>query len=121
MFIEFLDKTTATSLSGTGANGRFDTDADTNAIRDWVKKGQGPQYLNYAAQDESLLLVWDDSKNTDLPPEITVVADFIDPDIVHVFMNGIPMAEVNGDPNLTIDDIALIPLSAAQVVGLTPC
>jgi hypothetical protein len=121
MFLEFLDKSSATDLSGLSSKGRIDPMADISKIEEWIKKGKGPEHLNYDYASENLLLIWDDTQPNSKQPEINVISDFIDPDIVHVFMNGISMAEVKGDPYLSPDDITLIPLSAAQIVGLTPC
>ena len=93
---------------------------DPIALGDWIKEAQGVETMTYEPKTDCLLLVWDDGSLGAVEPDVSVVADFIDPDIVHVFMNGIPVAEVNGDPDLTVADVTLVPLSVAGLVGLSP-
>ena len=86
----------------------------------WMDHGPNVEILDYSASEESLFLVWDDSVPDTTAPEVSVVPDFVNPDIVHIFIDGFAIAEVNGDPDLSARDVAVLPLSAALLIGLTP-
>jgi len=74
--------------------------------------------MDYTAEDDSILLVCDDSIETSTEPQITVSADPDTPDQTLVLLNRIVVASVNGG-DLLPSDIALVPLSSATLLGLT--
>ena len=120
MFYQSVDKSAATDVFKTANRGRFDRQADPARIGHWLRNGQNPESISHNHRTETLCLVWDDSVAPQTPPTVNVVSDFVDPDIVHVFCNGAPMAEIKGAPELRASDVALIPLSLANAAGLTP-
>ena len=87
---------------------------------DWITQAETPEIIDYTARDEQLVLVWDDMTEGAAEPEVAVSADPDDPDVVHVEMNGAPLAEIHGEPGLTLADIALVALSSALIAGLKP-
>ncbi|WP_227269970.1 hypothetical protein [Roseobacter weihaiensis] len=89
-------------------------------LSDWIMEGQTAEVLDYDAREDSLLLVWDDMSNATAEPEVDVAHDPYDEEVMHVVMNGKSVAEIYGDPNLSVADVALIPLSAALLIGLEP-
>ena len=73
--------------------------------------------MDYHAQDDSLLFVWDDSDATGAEPPLSILPDPDHPNQTLVLLDDIIVARVAGD-SVTLDDIALIPLSAAFDLGL---
>jgi hypothetical protein len=96
------------------------TKQEQSPLHHWMEHGPNVEILDYSASEDSLFLVWDDSVPDTTAPEVSVVPDFVNPDIVHIFIEGFAIAEVNGDPDLSARDVAVLPLSAALLIGLTP-
>ena len=92
--------------------------ADEIVLGDWLTSGEAAQIMDYTAEDDSILLVWDDSIETSTEPQITVSADPDTPDQTLVLLDGIVVASANGG-DLLPSDIALVPLSSATLLGLT--
>jgi hypothetical protein len=90
------------------------------ALGDWIMRGAPAEVLDYQHTSESLMLVWDDLEADAKEPEVSVGSDPFDEEVKHVLMNGKSVAEVYGDPNLTVADLTVIPLSSALIVGLEP-
>jgi Ca2+-binding RTX toxin-like protein len=93
--------------------------ADQIVLGDWLASGEAVQILDYSAADDSLVLVWDDSSASNSEPQVTLAADPDSFDQTLVLMDGTIVAMVNGS-DLVPGDIALIPLSTASLVGLSP-
>lgn len=91
--------------------------ADEIVLGDWLASGEAAQIMDFEENDDSLVLVWDDSDDDGAEPEITVESDPNDLTQSLVVMNGTVVASVNGT-TLLPGDIALIPLSTAAQVGL---
>jgi hypothetical protein len=92
----------------------------TQALGDWITQGAPSEVLDYQRTEDSLMLVWDDLETDAQEPDVAVESDPFDEDVKHVLMNGKSVAEVYGDPNLTVADLTVIPLSSALIVGLEP-
>ena len=93
--------------------------ADEIVLGDWLGAGEAAEILDYSAEDDSLVLVWDDGSANSEEPSITLSLDTDEYDAAQtIFMlDGAVVAMVNGTA-LTVADIALIPLSTATQVGL---
>ncbi|MEP3020854.1 MAG: calcium-binding protein [Sulfitobacter sp.] len=90
---------------------------DQIALGDWIGQGGAAQITDYHAEDDSLLFVWDDSSATGAEPPLSILPDPDDAGQTLVLLDDIIVARVVGD-SVTMDDIALIPLSAAFDLGL---
>jgi hypothetical protein len=86
-------------------------------LGDWLASGESAQIMDYVAEEDNLVLVWDDSAADSIEPQITVTSDPDTADQTLIWMDGTIVATVNGS-NLMPSDIALIPLSTATQVGL---
>lgn len=105
-------------LTGSGDIVTAGEGADEIVLGDWLTSGEAAQIMDYAAEDDSLVLVWDDSSDTSVEPQITLG---VDPDVDNqtlVMLDGTLVATVNGN-TLLPSDIALVPLSSATQLGLT--
>lgn len=91
--------------------------ADEIVLGDWLASGEAAQIMDYDPEDDSLVLIWDDSVANSTEPQITVTSDPDEDDQTLVWMGGTIVATVNGS-DLAPSDIALIPLSTATQVGL---
>ncbi|MFG6512844.1 calcium-binding protein [Sulfitobacter sp. 1A15333] len=90
---------------------------DQIALGDWIGQGGAAQITDYHAADDSLLFVWDDSSAGGAEPPLSILPDPEDAGQTLVLLDDIIVARVAGD-SITLDDIALIPLSAAFDLGL---
>lgn len=95
-------------------------DQATETLGDWIMRGAPSEVLDYQHTRESLMLVWDDLETDAKEPEVAVESDPFDEEVKHVLMNGKSVAEIYGDPNMTVADVTVIPLSSALIVGLEP-
>lgn len=91
--------------------------ADQIVLGDWITAGNAAQILDYAATDDNIVLIWDDSISDSAEPQVTLEVDSEGVDQTLVLMDGEVVAMVNGT-DLIPADIALIPLSTATSVGL---
>ena len=89
---------------------------DRIALGDWIGSGGAAQITDYHAQDDSLLFVWDDSAAAGAEPPLAILPDPDLPGQSLVMLDDIIVARVAGD-SVALDDIALIPLSAAFNLG----
>lgn len=121
MYMGKLDKSGSKRLSPSRYTGTIDKAACDPELTLWLREERGPDVMDYHHAQDCLLLVWDDTQGAVSPPRISIVADFIDSDIVHVLLDGVAKAEIKGDPYLSAEDVTLMPLSAAMVIGLAPC
>lgn len=87
---------------------------------DWISQAHGPEVIDYEAEKENILVVWDDTSLEAQEPSLSVSPDPDDPEVMQVNMNGKPLADVYGDPQLSVADLVLMPLSSALMVGLSP-
>lgn len=104
-------------LAGSGDIVTAGDGADEIVLGDWLASGEAATIMDYVAEDDNLVLVWDDSMADSFEPEITLS---VDPDIADqtlIWMDGSLVATVNSS-DLLPGDIALIPLSTATQVGL---
>jgi hypothetical protein len=92
--------------------------ADEIVLGDWLVSGDAAQIVDYTADDDSIVLIWDDSVANSDEPEINVKNDPETDNQSLVLVNGAIVATVNGN-DLVTSDVALIPLSTATQVGLT--
>ncbi len=90
---------------------------DTIVTGDWITEGHATDISDFNADDDNILLVYDDE---DPEPEITLQADPDETGTTHVLMNGIAVASVGNGSEISIDDIAVMPLSMAQSSGMLP-
>ncbi len=91
---------------------------DEIVLGDWLSSGDAAQIMNYAAEDDSIVLVWDDSSSASVEPQITLNTEPNVDDQTLVMLNGTLVATVNGT-DLLPSDIALVLLSSATQLGLT--
>ena len=89
---------------------------DRIVMGDWIGSGGAAQITDYHAQDDSLLFVWDDSAAGGAEPPLAILPDPDLPGQSLVMLDDIIVARVAGD-SVALDDIALIPLSAAFNLG----
>ncbi|MEM9575423.1 MAG: hypothetical protein AAF999_00275 [Pseudomonadota bacterium] len=90
------------------------------ALGDWVLQGPPAEHIDYESGTESLMLVWDDLAEGADEPEVRVEHDPDNEEVMHIVMNDYSIAEVHGDPDLSAEDVTVIPLSSALIVGLEP-
>ncbi|WP_298915544.1 hypothetical protein [uncultured Roseobacter sp.] len=93
---------------------------DDFLLGDWITQGNGAEILDYEPEHDSLMLVWDDTSISADEPDVTVDPDPDDPEVMHISMNGVSVAEIYGDTELSVADLTLIPLSSAEAIGLEP-
>ena len=105
---DFVDPSTSdeTLPSAIAANVSFSSQPEDNFEPD------------YDVEDDSIVLVWDDSAAGSLEPRITLSVDPDSADQTLIMIDGAVVATVNGS-DLVPGDIALIPLSTATQVGLS--
>jgi len=105
---DFVDSSTSdeTLPSAIAANVSFSSQPEDNFEPD------------YDVEDDSIVLVWDDSAAGSLEPRITLSVDPDSADQTLIMIDGAVVATVNGS-DLVPGDIALIPLSTATQVGLS--
>ena len=89
-------------------------------LGDWITEGPPAEVLDYEPAKDSLMLVWDDLAPDGHEPTVSVERDPFDAEVMHIVMNGKSVAEIYGDPALSVADITTIPLSSALIVGLEP-
>lgn len=89
-------------------------------LGDWITEGPPAEVLDYEPAKDSLMLVWDDLAPDGHEPTVSVESDPFDAEVMHIVMNGKSVAEIYGDPALSVADITTIPLSSALIVGLEP-
>ena len=92
--------------------------ADEIVLGDWLTSGTAAHITDYDVEDDSIVLVWDDSAAGSLEPRITLSVDPDSADQTLIMIDGAVVATVNGS-DLVPGDIALIPLSTATQVGLS--
>jgi hypothetical protein len=92
--------------------------ADDIVLGDWITGGDAAEVLDFAAQDDSLLFVWDDSVLGAYEPDVSVSSNPNTVGRFEVRMGENIIAQVQSDAPLTSSDISLIPLSSAQSLGL---
>ncbi|KKN73676.1 hypothetical protein LCGC14_0397890, partial [marine sediment metagenome] len=85
---------------------------DQIILGDWIAEQGAAQIMDYHAEDDSLLFVWDDSTATGTEPPLSILPDPDQPNQTLVLLDDIIVARVAGDC-VALEDIALIPLSAA--------
>ena len=106
-----------TNLVGSGDVVTAGEGADEILLGDWLTSGDAAQIMDYAVEEDSLVLIWDDSSTTSVEPQITLSADPDTADQTLVMLDGTLVAMVNGS-DLLPSDIALVPLSSATQLGL---
>ncbi len=67
---------------------------------------------------EELFLLWDDAD--DLEPVVSVSPDADNPNVTRIYMNGDLVARVSCTHDIAVDDVGLMPQSAANSLGLLP-
>ena len=72
--------------------------------------------VHHDEETEELFLLWDDTMADE--PLITVAPDGCDPNLSLVFMDGDLVAQVSCKRTIQAEDIGLMPISAAQSMGL---
>lgn len=100
--------------------GAFADCAADPSLAEWVCQGTTAEAVDYQSESESLVLVWDDSRADAAEPDLSVTPDPDDPEVMQVRMGDDIVADVYGDSDLAVSDIIMIPLSAAEMVGLSP-
>ncbi|MGB5865848.1 MAG: calcium-binding protein [Sulfitobacter sp.] len=91
--------------------------ADEIVFGDWLGTGEAAEITDFSAEEDNIVLVWDDSEDDAVEPQITLAPLAEGSGQTLVMMNGLHIATVNGS-DLMPADIALIPLSTATQAGL---
>ena len=91
--------------------------ADDIVVGDWIEAGAAASILDFNADDDNILLVYDDAEDV---PNITVQASPSDPTTAQVMMDGLAVANVFNAADLAASDVVLMPLSIAQASGIAP-
>lgn len=107
-----------TILIGSGDVVTAGEGADELVLGDWLTSGDAARIMDYSAEDDSIVLIWDDSADGGSEPQISISPDPDVADQTLVLLDGTLVAKVNG-VNLLPGDIALVPLSSATQLGLT--
>ncbi len=79
--------------------------------------GDAVQIVDYNAEQDNLVLVWDHANNPD--PNVEVVADEQNPDLSTIFVNGVEVASVSGSGPVDASDIVLVDRSDPDMAALT--
>lgn len=108
-----------TIIAGAGDVVTAGNGADQIVLGDWIIGEANAQIIDYSAEEDSLLLVWDDAVENAVAPTVEVATDPDDAGRCLVMMDGTVIASVNGG-DLSANDVSLLPLSAAQTLGLAP-
>lgn len=89
-------------------------------LGDWIDEGAAAEVVVYDKSRDSLMVVWDDLKGAPEEPIVRVASDPFDAEVKQIVMNDRIIAEVYGDPGLSVRDVTMISLSSALIVGLRP-
>jgi Ca2+-binding RTX toxin-like protein len=90
---------------------------DQIVLGDWLAAGAATEIMDYDAEDDTLLFVWDDSAEANAEPSLSILPDPLQPGQTLVMLDEAIIARVAGD-NVLLSDISLVPLSAAFDLGL---
>ncbi|MFV2053759.1 calcium-binding protein [Aliiroseovarius sp. YM-037] len=91
---------------GTGDIASGGTGADTFALGDWIDVESGAQIMDFNPDEDTLVLIYDDSEGDE--PEVSVEPDADDPDTANVLVDGQVLASVLNAPGLTAGQISLV-------------
>jgi len=91
---------------------------DLIVVGDWIEGDRAAEVMDFDPQEDSLLLVWDDTASAAEAPDVSVAPDPENNDQMQVHVGDAIVALVNGR-SLFAADLSLIPLSSAIVSGLT--
>lgn len=89
-------------------------------LAEWLRQGGPEEVVDYNAETDRLLLVWDDRTARAANLRLAVCEDPHDAEVKHITMNGRRVAEVYGAPDLQPGDITVIPLSGVSRIGFEP-
>ena len=91
--------------------------ADTIVSGDWIQAGLATNLIDFNAKDDNVLLVYADG---DDEPEISLQLDPETQGVTQIMMNGVVVANVLNGSEVSLKDIAVMPLSLAQSSGMAP-
>ena len=91
--------------------------ADTIVSGDWIEAGLATNLTDFNAKDDNVLLVYADGDNE---PDISLQLDPETQGVTQIMMNGVVVANVLNGSEVSLDDIAVMPLSLAQSSGMAP-
>lgn len=74
--------------------------------------------MDFNPAEDRLLMVWDMKQHPD--PDIEVMNDPDDPGVSHIVVDGVDIALVRGDSVLSVQDILLVDIADAPVIGMRP-
>ncbi|RKF16202.1 calcium-binding protein [Roseovarius spongiae] len=80
--------------------------ADTVALGDWLNGEHQAQILDFATEEDNLMVIFDDIADPD--PEVAIERDEDDANIRHLVLNGARIAAVHGAPGLTLGHVTLM-------------
>ena len=89
--------------------------ADTIIGGAWITEGHAANITDFNAEDDNILLVYDDD---DPEPAIALQPDQDETGTTQVLMNGVMVASIGNGALISIEDIAVMPLSIAQASGM---
>lgn len=89
--------------------------ADTVALGDWLSQDHQAEILGFSAEDDKLMIIYDDSQLAD--PLVSLQEDEDDADTRHVMLEGVRIAAVHDAPGLSLDHVVLV--GQGMLEGLT--
>ncbi len=100
---------------GAGDNANGGAGSDSFTLGDWIADG-GPVLIeDYDANEDSLVVVYDDAAHPD--PELTVETAAGTPENAQLLLDGLPLAEVSGAAGLDPSQVALVAQSAIEAAA----
>ena len=90
---------------------------DTIVSGSWTIEGHAIAITDFDIDDDNLLLIYDDDADI---PDVSIQLDPDNSDVTQVLMDGINVANVMNGAGISIEDIAIMPLSVAQSTGMAP-
>ncbi len=100
-----------TLIAGAGDIVTAGDGADLIVLGDWIEDGHAARITDYSVEDDSILVVWDDTGAL-TEPEVEVVPDPDTEGQSVVILNGTIIAQVNGT-DISLAEIVLMPMSSA--------
>ncbi len=105
-----------TIVAGDGDVVTAGSGADTIVLGDWIAGGEAAILMDFNAQEDSLIVVCDLTGSTD--PLVEITADPATPGTSQIWLDGVEIATVRADADLTVADIILVDHADVPTLGL---
>lgn len=100
---------------GAGDNANGGAGDDSFTLGDWIADGGAALIEDYDANEDSLVVVYDDAAHPD--PELTVETSAGTPENAKLLLDGLPLAEVIGAAGLAPSQVTLVAQSAIEAAA----